>query len=154
VYCFVLGKTGYWRRKSESNRRPRLCRPLHNHSAIPPIEIKTGKAYAFPVLQAWSGKRVSNSRPQPWQGCALPTELFPRFKEGAILRIFGRVSTAETRTIFRAFAARRLSDSKPLTAMSKMRRHKSLLCLLTGHRESTDDRGRAKTGWRPSEKRS
>ena len=27
----------------------------------------------------WSGKRVSNSRPQPWQGCALPTELFPRY---------------------------------------------------------------------------
>ncbi len=25
----------------------------------------------------WSGKRDSNSRPQPWQGCALPTELFP-----------------------------------------------------------------------------
>ena len=24
-----------------------------------------------------SGKRDSNSRPQPWQGCALPTELFP-----------------------------------------------------------------------------
>ena len=28
-----------------------------------------------------SGKRGSNSRPQPWQGCALPTELFPRFCE-------------------------------------------------------------------------
>ena len=27
--------------------------------------------------EIWSGKRVSNSRPQPWQGCALPTELFP-----------------------------------------------------------------------------
>jgi hypothetical protein len=27
--------------------------------------------------KAWSGKRDSNSRPQPWQGCALPTELFP-----------------------------------------------------------------------------
>src|SRR5260363_302361 len=27
--------------------------------------------------QKWSGKRGSNSRPQPWQGCALPTELFP-----------------------------------------------------------------------------
>ena len=27
--------------------------------------------------KTWSGKRVSNSRPQPWQGCALPTELFP-----------------------------------------------------------------------------
>lgn len=29
------------------------------------------------LLEFWSGKRVSNSRPQPWQGCALPTELFP-----------------------------------------------------------------------------
>ncbi len=27
-----------------------------------------------------SGKRDSNSRPQPWQGCALPTELFPQLK--------------------------------------------------------------------------
>ncbi len=27
----------------------------------------------------WSGRRVSNSRPQPWQGCALPTELLPRY---------------------------------------------------------------------------
>lgn len=26
-----------WRRGSESNRRPRLCRPLHNHSATPPL---------------------------------------------------------------------------------------------------------------------
>ena len=26
----------------------------------------------------WSGKRDSNPRHQPWQGCALPTELFPR----------------------------------------------------------------------------
>ena len=25
----------------------------------------------------WSGKRDSNSRPRPWQGRALPTELFP-----------------------------------------------------------------------------
>ena len=28
-----------------------------------------------------SGKRDSNSRPQPWQGCALPTELFPQASE-------------------------------------------------------------------------
>ncbi len=27
----------------------------------------------------WSGKRGSDPRPQPWQGCALPTELFPRW---------------------------------------------------------------------------
>ena len=26
----------------------------------------------------WSGKRDSDPRPQPWQGCALPTELFPQ----------------------------------------------------------------------------
>ena len=32
-----------------------------------------------------SGKRGSNSRPQPWQGCALPTELFPRLLRLLIL---------------------------------------------------------------------
>ena len=32
----------------------------------------------FDLMKIWSGKRGSNSRPQPWQGCALPTELFPR----------------------------------------------------------------------------
>ena len=31
----------------------------------------------FPRLAFWSGKRDSNSRPRPWQGRALPTELFP-----------------------------------------------------------------------------
>jgi hypothetical protein len=31
----------------------------------------------LPREDRWSGKRGSNSRPQPWQGCALPTELFP-----------------------------------------------------------------------------
>ena len=29
------------------------------------------------VVLLESGKRDLNSRPQPWQGCALPTELFP-----------------------------------------------------------------------------
>src|SRR5688572_14351076 len=32
-------------------------------------------------LSRQSGKRDSNPRPQPWQGCALPTELFPRRAE-------------------------------------------------------------------------
>ncbi len=76
---------GVWRRGSESNRRPRLCRPLHDHSATPPggagadcagPQSKRGKTAVFP-LGIWSGRRVSNSRPQPWQGCALPTELLP-----------------------------------------------------------------------------
>ena len=33
------------------------------------------------LSNVWSGKRGSNSRPQPWQGCALPTELFPHLSE-------------------------------------------------------------------------
>ena len=44
----------------------------------------------------WSGRRVSNSRPQPWQGCALPTELFPHFfffrKETAIIEFWRKLS--------------------------------------------------------------
>ncbi len=35
--------------------------------------------------KTWSGKRDSNSRPQPWQGCALPTELFPLYSFQALL---------------------------------------------------------------------
>ena len=31
------------------------------------------------VVHLWSGKRDSDPRPQPWQGCALPTELFPQY---------------------------------------------------------------------------
>ena len=78
------------RRGSESNRRPRLCRPLHDHSATPPgvgpgttfderrYRGQTKRESIALSRKIWSGKRVSNSRPQPWQGCALPTELFPR----------------------------------------------------------------------------
>ena len=36
------------------------------------------KRIDFSILLFLSGKRDSNSRPQPWQGCALPTELFPQ----------------------------------------------------------------------------
>jgi hypothetical protein len=36
------------------------------------------------TVKHWSGRRVSNSRPQPWQGCALPTELLPH---GVLLHI-------------------------------------------------------------------
>ncbi|SIT49125.1 hypothetical protein BN2475_1260008 [Paraburkholderia ribeironis] len=89
----------YWRREPESNRPKRLCRPLHNRFAIAPQadwNLATGSqirlvdnrrdrnvgppnkkgSAASPYV--WSGRRGSNSRPQPWQGCALPTELLPR----------------------------------------------------------------------------
>ena len=43
------------------------------------------------VFKFWSGKRDSNSRPQPWQGYALPTELFPQY--GRIIENFIKLST-------------------------------------------------------------
>ena len=73
-----------WRPGSELNRRTRLCRPLHNHSATRPVYSNQGcetlvrRSSVLEPVGIWSGKRDSNSRPQPWQGCALPTELFPR----------------------------------------------------------------------------
>jgi hypothetical protein len=85
-----------WRPGSESNRRTRLCRPLHDHSATWPRRLPGGATHpgasliprggwlgkgetpACGVSRRWSGKRDSNSRPRPWQGRALPTELFPR----------------------------------------------------------------------------
>ena len=42
---------------------------------------KNGPLFRDPFFNAWSGKRDSNSRPRPWQGRALPTELFPRLGE-------------------------------------------------------------------------
>ena len=40
------------------------------------IAKKIGSKSSLSLI--WSGRRVSNSRPQPWQGCALPTELLPQ----------------------------------------------------------------------------
>ena len=51
----------------------------------------------------WSGRRVSNSRPQPWQGCALPTELLPHLGEG----------TDEVLTDAFEWSGRRVSNSRP-----------------------------------------
>src|SRR5690606_40266368 len=82
------GLLGMWRRGSESNRRIRSCSPLHNHSATAPENLpdETKNLGRTEVWGIWSGKRGSNSRPQPWQGCALPTELFPHFGDAQVLR--------------------------------------------------------------------
>jgi hypothetical protein len=92
-----------WRLGSESNRRTRLCRPLHDHSATQPwtdidaVETKRESAQTPSLPLIWSGKRDSNSRPQPWQGCALPTELFPHSSKyckqglGTVNPIIGRL---------------------------------------------------------------
>ena len=94
----------------ELNRRTGICSPLHNHSATepvgcavyPPRPAASATLHRKPALrrpkrknlvvrtrfrrgmEIWSGIRGSNSRPHPWQGCALPTELFPR-RRGAIV---------------------------------------------------------------------
>src|SRR6185295_15495605 len=44
----------------------------------------------FP-FKIWSGKRGSNSRPQPWQGCALPLS-YSRAKRNVIIGSPARVS--------------------------------------------------------------
>ena len=49
-FCSLVGS---WRRGSESNRRGRLCRPLHDHSATPPgvrYKEKRGKRCTGTVL--------------------------------------------------------------------------------------------------------
>ena len=43
---------------------------------IPPLGLKFRKKLKLNTFYS-SGKRDSDPRPQPWQGCALPTELFP-----------------------------------------------------------------------------
>ena len=54
-----------------------------SYQTAPPRDVFCCNLPALPVLTALtalcqSGKRDSNPRPQPWQGCALPTELFPQ----------------------------------------------------------------------------
>ena len=39
--------------------------------------LLVGVSEKLAIALSWSGKPGSNWRPQPWQGCALPTELFP-----------------------------------------------------------------------------
>src|SRR4051794_27451259 len=63
------------------------------------VQREKGKL-ELPFFDVWSGKRGSNSRPQPWQGCALPTELFPRFCEGPHYKpsVYPRSTGAYSRT--------------------------------------------------------
>ncbi len=50
------GKNEKWRLGSESNRRPRLCRPLHNHSATQPsLRSKTKPRRSGALFRHHSG---------------------------------------------------------------------------------------------------
>ena len=49
-------------------------------------------------VQDVSGKRDSDPRPQPWQGCALPTELFPQITP--FQKYISLNASAKVRTFF------------------------------------------------------
>ena len=54
--------------------------PAHLSAHAPETCASTNSAsWAFQSFKELSGKRDSNSRPRPWQGRALPTELLPHF---------------------------------------------------------------------------
>ncbi len=86
---------------------PELHRPhnLENCSLTSPAVEKfletehlntSSSPYPPVILTTLSGKRDSNSRPQPWKGCALPTELFPHI----IKELFSNIScTVEKHTL-------------------------------------------------------
>src|ERR1019366_5993225 len=59
--------------RSEKREGTGLCR-----ASPPSIFDLPSSTFHLRSLFVQSGKRDSNPRPQPWQGCALPTELFPR----------------------------------------------------------------------------
>src|SRR6266542_4930416 len=49
-----------------------------SYQTAPPRVVVDLTPWPRPFGPFVSGKRDSNPRPQPWQGCALPTELFPQ----------------------------------------------------------------------------
>ena len=60
------------------------------------------KSTSWCYLLKWSGKRGSNSRPRPWQGRALPTELFPHtLLVRCILREFEILSIEDLKKKFK-----------------------------------------------------
>jgi hypothetical protein len=61
----------------------------------------------------WSGRRVSNSRPQPWQGCALPTELLPHTGDALSQKLFQFPRQAAATDFTANWSGRRVSNSRP-----------------------------------------
>ena len=70
-----------WCRERDSNP--------HGHHW--PRDFKSLVSTNSTIAAPWSGKRDSDPRPQPWQGCALPTELFPRTSCGSRLKCDAKV---------------------------------------------------------------
>ena len=95
IIPLLVGKSSYYKTKGASANAEtplQYLRPESNRHArnghrilsparlpIPPLRhLLTLYKKSRLVIGTLSGKRDSNSRPRPWQGRALPTELFPR----------------------------------------------------------------------------
>ena len=84
-------------------------RAVHRRQAVKMglLDTRTPQTSKKPIamdgLQAlcaiWSGKRGSNSRPIPWQGIALPTELFPHMHQRKTHRGDGLINSGGWGTI-------------------------------------------------------
>ena len=66
------------------------------------------KAETNPAEKSWSGLRGSNPRPQPWQGCALPTALSPRTRGiiYASLRLSASVNSKIVKLFYKSHESR------------------------------------------------
>ena len=98
----------------------------------------TRKEYlaSYEVTDLESGKRDSNSRPQPWQGCALPTELFPHLRRVTWQSIIFQSASPSAGAAFplncgakvRLFLEPRKRLAKKSTLISKKLYSKVIIC--------------------------
>ena len=81
VFCYI---------SSSAQNRTRTCTYKHTHlkrarlPIPPPGHFENRSLSTYTNISKKSGKRDSNSRPRPWQGRALPTELFPHYLSASI----------------------------------------------------------------------
>gem|GEM_PF-5042819 len=64
--------------ENEDRRRAGLCSGSNMRQRAERRRRKAKKSPKALFAMCWSGKTGSNRRPIPWQGIALPTELFPQ----------------------------------------------------------------------------
>jgi hypothetical protein len=114
-----------WRPGSESNRRTRLCRPLHDHSATWPSVEKSAQAYLRATQKtkprfargfiARSGAGNETRTRDPDLGKVVLYQLSYSRARPAIIRIVRRMSTSEMHdgAGAGAFSARRASAARP-----------------------------------------
>jgi hypothetical protein len=116
-----------WRANGHRDlRAPRGCRGENQRKTFL-LTKKNGSLFRDPFFNAWSGKRDSNSRPRPWQGRALPTELFPRLGVAHFIEFRSPVNPLIQKSFIFFLhrfsdAARQHADTAPWTTTSGLRR--------------------------------